>query len=106
VVAVNFSIELLRRPAVWACGADWGGGLNSSKTVPLAVTPAVVANLAVDILQIAPLLASTVSRFAIAVGPAKLVNKKLAFALAKAIFDGQSCRSPNTNLASTLLGLD
>jgi len=97
VVSENLSLELLGSPAIRACGADRGGGLNSAKTVPAAMTAAVVANLASDILQVAPLLASAVCRFAISVGPTILVNKNLAFTLAEAIFDGQSCRSSNSN---------
>jgi len=97
VVSENLSLELLGSPAIRACGADRGGGLNSAKTVPAAMTASVVANLASDILQVAPLLASAVCRFAISVGPTILVNKNLAFTLAEAIFDGQSCRSSNSN---------
>jgi len=57
VVTVDFSLELLGRPSVPACRADWRGGLNSCPAVPAAVAAAVGANQILDILQVAPPLA-------------------------------------------------
>jgi len=98
VVAVDFSLELLRGPAVPACCADWRGSLNSRPAVPAAMAAAVVANQVADILQVAPLLAGAVGRFAVSVGPAKFVNKDLAVALAETIFNGQSCWGPDPDI--------
>jgi len=57
VVTVDFSLELLGRPSVPACRADWRGGLNSCPAVPAAVAAAVGADQILDILQVAPPLA-------------------------------------------------
>merc|ERR1719422_830080 len=57
VVAVHFSLELSRGPAVPACCADRRGSLNSCPAVPAAVAATVSANQIADILQVAPPLA-------------------------------------------------
>jgi len=57
VVAVHFSLELSRGPAVPACCADRRGSLNSCPAVPAAVAAPVSANQIADILQVAPPLA-------------------------------------------------
>jgi len=67
VVTKHLSLELLRTPAIRACGADWGGSLNGGISVPTAVAAAVVVNLTSDILQVTPSLASNVRRIAISI---------------------------------------
>jgi len=98
VVSEDFSLELLRGLAVTARGADRRGGLNGRPAVPAFVAAAVAANKLIDILQVAPLLAAAVGRFAVSVGPAKFVHKDLAVALAEAILDGEPRRGSNPNL--------
>jgi len=98
VVSEDFSLELLRGLAVTARGADRRGGLNGRPAVPAFVAAAVATNKLIDILQVAPLLAAAVGRFAVSVGPAKFVHKDLAVALAEAILDGEPCGGSNPDL--------
>ena len=62
MIAENFSLELLRSSGIGTCCADWGGGLDSVEPVPpLMPVPPVLVDEALDVLQVAPLLASLVS---------------------------------------------
>jgi len=101
VIPEHFALELLRSPGIRTCCADRGGCLDSVEPVPpLIPVPPVLVDEALDVLEVAPLLACLVSRFAIAVDLAKLVSEDLTLALTKAVFNGERSRSPDPNLHS------
>lgn len=62
MISVNLSLELLRTATIRAGSADRGLGLDSGIAIPPLVTvPPVLVDETLDILQVAPSLACTVS---------------------------------------------
>ena len=62
MIAEHFDLKLLRSPGIRTCCADWGGCLDSVEPIPpLMPVPPVLVDEALDVLQVAPLLASLVS---------------------------------------------
>ena len=62
MIPEHFALELLRSPGIRTCCADRGGGLDSVEVVPpLMPVPPVLVDEALDVLEVAPLLACLVS---------------------------------------------